>query len=167
MKHYFGTFIPMGILLILAITFAGGAMVAESGCAGNLTPVASVANPATQVEQTGLLILQAAQTAHAQTNPLTNKPVISTAQLDTVAVACDKIGRLGTTLAQALSDYSAAKAAGTSTTVLAASIQSLVADAVAALNTIGQSIPNGTAAAIDQAVVTALGIFTQIKAGTL
>lgn len=138
-----------------------------AGCHANLTPVAAVASPATQVEQTGMLILQAAQSAHAQTNPQTGRPIISTAQLDTVAVACDKIGRLGTTLAQALSDYSAAKDAGSSTTVLAASIQSLVADAVAALNTIGQSIPNGTVAAIDQAVVTAFGIFAQIKAAAL
>ena len=102
------------------------------GCAHG-TPVANVAAPSTQVEQTGSAILQAAQTAHGQINPLTNAPIISTQQLDTVALACDKIGRIGTTLAQALTDYSSARSAGTSTTALAASIQSLVNDATAAL----------------------------------
>lgn len=137
------------------------------GCAGNQTPVANVASPAIKVEQTGSAILAAAQTANSQTNPITNKPVISTVQLDVVALACDKLGRIGTKIAQGLTDYNAAKAAGSNTAALALAIQGLVADATSALGSISNAIPNGTVAAIDQAVASALGLYAQIKAGVL
>lgn len=151
--------------LIAALVLAGA--LAATSCAGNQTPIAAVAKPATSVEQTGSAILRAAQAAHAQTNPFTNQPIISTQQLDNVALVCDKLGRIGITLAKALSDYSALKAAGGNTAALAVAIQSLVADATAALDTIGKSIPNGTVAAIDQAVTEALGLWAQINAGVL
>ena len=150
------------IIVALLLTF--------TGCSHNPpppTPAAAVADAASKVEDSGTAILTAAQTANGQINPLNGKPVISTAQLDVVALACDKLGRLGSTLAKALTDYSAAKAAGANTAALAAAIVSMVNDATAALNTIGKSIPNGTVAAIDTAVTTALGLYATIKAGVL
>ena len=135
-----------------------------SGCHANLTPVANLADYATQVTQTAGLVLQAAQTAQATINPVTGKMLITTPQLDAVALACDKIGREATTLAKALTDYNAAKTAGTSTALLSASIQGLVGDAVNALQTIGKAIPSGTVAQIDSAVTSALGLYAQIQA---
>ncbi len=131
------------------------------------TPVAMVADAGTKVEQSGSAILTAAQTAAKQTNPVTNAPLISTQQLDDVSLVCDKLGRLGTRLAQLLTDYQAAKAAGSSTAALALAIQAIVADATSALQSISHSIPNGTVAAIDSAVTAALGLYAQIKAGVL
>lgn len=147
------------VLLLLTLSLVA--------CHPNLTPVANVANDATQVLQTAGLILQAAQTAQATTNPLTGQPLISTAQLDRVALVCDKIGRIGTVLAQALTDYNAAKLAGTSTTALAVSIQMLVADGTAALKTVNVVVPSGTVNAIDTAVVTGLGLYAQIASLSL
>jgi hypothetical protein len=142
-----------------------GLLVLTPACAGNLTPVAAVASNATKVELTAGQLLAAAQTAHTQL--LNGKPLISTAQLDQVALVCDKLGRLGTTLSKTLTDYQAAKVAGTSTTALAATIQTLVGDATAALQTIGQSIPQGTVATIDSIVTAALGLWAQIAAANL
>lgn len=153
----------MGAAVLLACVLVGSMM----ACAGNLTPVAAAASAATKVEQTGSLILKAAQTANAQINPLTGSPVISRAQLDAVAIACDTLGRLGTRLAQGLTDYQAAKAAGGSTAALSAAIQALVADATGALSDIGKAIPPGIVATVDQAVTQALGLYAQIKAGVL
>ena len=132
------------------------------------TPVGQVAAAATKVEQTGSLILSAAQSAAQTPNPLkAGTMLISGAQLDQVALSCDKLGRLGTALAAGLTNYNQAKAAGQNTATLAAAIQGIVADATAALNAIGKAIPNGTVAAIDSAITEALGLYAQIKASTL
>jgi hypothetical protein len=42
MKHYFGTFIPLSVMLVLALTFAGGALTAETGCAAHLSPKVTI-----------------------------------------------------------------------------------------------------------------------------
>lgn len=162
------TTIKAGVIL-LAVLLGGGALATLPGCAssGTLTPVGQVAKAADQVEQTGLVILHAAQAAHQQTNPLTGAPVVSTAQLDQVAIVCDKLGRLGTSLAQALPDYNAAKASGGDTSKLSAAIQALVGDATAALQSIGKIVPSGTVQAMDQAVAGALGLYAQIRAAVL
>ncbi len=153
-------------ILLVCLLLGVGAVTMPS-CAGHLTPVASVASPAAQVEQTGDAILKAAQAANATTNPLTGKPVISTAQLDQVALVVYKLGTLGTSLAQGLTAYSAAKAAGNDTTTLAASIQQIIASAVAALGDVGKAVPSGTVQAIDQAVAASLGLYLQLKATVL
>ncbi len=155
------------ILVALALV---ALVVPTSGCAssGATTSVGHVASAATNVELSADAILKAAQAA-AQT-PNTLKPgtmLVSGRQLDQVAIACDKIGRLGTALASALTDYNATKNSGQNTTALASAIQSMIADAVSALNSIGKIIPNGTVAAIDQAVTAALGVYASLKASTL
>lgn len=157
----------VGAILLAAALGAG--LVTTAGCAsaGNLTSVGQVAAAADKVEQTGLTILHAAQAAHQQTNPLNGQPLISTAQLDQVALVCDQVGRIGTALAQALTDYNAAKASGGDTAKLSASIQSLVGDATAALQAVGKVIPPGTVQSIDQAVTSALGLYAEIKAAAL
>ena len=157
------------LAILLAAALGAGVATSTSSCAssGTLTPIGQVAKAADQVEQSGLAILHAAQAASQQINPLTGKPVISTAQLDQVAIVCDKVGRIGTSLAQALNDYNAAKASGGDTSKLSAAIQSLVADATSALQTIGTVIPPGIVQQVDQAVTSALGLYGQIKAAAL
>lgn len=149
------------LALVFALAFV------MSGCAANLTPAAAVADTATKAIQSASIILKTAQTAHAQINPMNGKPVVSTAQLDQVALVADKLGRVGSLLSKTLSDYQSAKAAGTSTVALVAGIQSLVGDAMNALNEIGKAVPNGTVAAIDHAVAQAFGLYAQIRAAAL
>ena len=155
---------------VLLACLLAGATFSLPACAssGATTPVGQVASAGTKVEQTGSVILQAAQTAAQTPNPLkAGAMLVSAAQLDQVALACDKLGRLGTALAAGLTNYNQAKAAGTNTASLAAAIQSIVADATAALTTIGQAVPNGTVAAIDSAITSALGLYAQIRASVL
>lgn len=136
-------------------------------CANNPTPVVAVSQTAMKVEQTGSVLLKAAQDAHQILNPSSGAPLLSTAQLDQVALVCDKLGRLGTSLAAGLNAYEAAKAAGRDTAALAAAIQGLVKSASDALTTIGTYIPHGTVATIDQIVTEALGLYAQISATAL
>lgn len=149
----------------LALVFALAFVI--SGCGAQLTPAAAVADTATKAIQSASVILKTAQTAHAQTNPMTGKPVVSTVQLDQIALAADKLGRIGSLLSKTITDYQAARAAGASTVTIVAAIQALVGDAMSALNEIGKSVPNGTVAAIDQAVASAFSLYAQIRAAAL
>lgn len=149
----------LGLILLVAL---GGA-----SCAGNLPPASSVASVSANVEQTGLVILHAAQFAHQQTNPKTGAPLVSIKQLDYVALQCDHLGRLGTNIAQLLSAYSSAKGAKGDTTQLSVAIQAAVKSATDIVGLIGTAVPKGTVQAIDQAVASALGLYAQIKATTL
>ena len=138
------------------------------GCAEHYTtPVAAVAGTADKLEQSGLVILHAAEQAHGLTNTVNGQSLISTAQLDAVALACDKLGRLGTDLAAALNAYNAAKASGGSTVAAANAVQDLVAAASQALGDVGKAVPAGTVQSIDQAVAAALGVYAQLKASAL
>ena len=127
-------------------------------CKPNLTPVAQIANVAGQIEATADTIVLAAAKAQ-QTNLLT------TQQLAAVAIIGDIIGRTGKNLDAGLVAYNAAKAAGNDTTKLAVAIQQEIGVIVNALSDLGKQIPNGTVQAIDQGVVTILGLVAQVKAG--
>lgn len=140
------------------------AVLAGSACAGNLPPVSAVASATANVERTGLLILRAAQTAHTQTNPLTGRPLVTLPQLDAVAIQCDRLGKLGTSIAQLLDAYENAKAAKQDTAQLSAAIRAAIQSATTGLNAIGTAVPKGTVQQIDQAVTSALAVYAQIKA---
>lgn len=122
------------------------------------TKVAQIADVAAKVELSAGALLKQAQQAQAA-------GLITRTQLDVVALAVDKIGRLGLDLQSGLSDYNAAKTAGADTTKQAAVVNKIVADITQALADVGKAIPNGTVAAIDQAAVQVLGLVVQIKGG--
>lgn len=139
------------------------AVVSLVGCAGNLPPVSAVANAAGQVERTGLVILHAAQAAHTQTNPKTGGPLVTTKQLDYVALQCSQLGKVGTSLAQLLDAYESVKAAKGDTTQLTFAIQTAVKQATDILANVGTAVPKGTVQSIDQAVAQAIALYVQIK----
>lgn len=148
----------LGILLLFPLYAA---------CGAKLTPAAAVADNATKAVQSAGLILKAAQAAHTQTSPIGSRPIVSTQQLDQIALLCDKLGRTGSVLSTTISDYQAAKAAGSDTAMLSAKIQTLVSDAMSVLSLVGTVVPSGTVSAIDQAVAQAFGFYAMIKASIL
>jgi hypothetical protein len=151
-------------LLILSLALASVPVVA---CGGNKPPIVVVADATTKAEKVGLTILKAAQSAHYIVNPTTHQPLVSTGQLDRVAIYCDKLGRLGTDLSNGLKSYKAAKAAGTDSTAFASNIKALVAEAVQALQDIGKEVPKGTLSTIDEAITDGLAVYATIRAAQL
>lgn len=127
------------------------------------TKVAAVADIGAKLEASAGALLSQAQTASATVNPATGRTFISRDQLDVVAIAVDKVGRMGLLLEAGLRDYNAAKAAGGDTSSLVIVVQQTVADITSALNVIGKSIPNGTVASIDQAIGSVFSIIAQAR----
>jgi hypothetical protein len=127
------------------------------------TPVASVADSATKVEQSANVILHAAQTANATVVPSTGKPVISRDALDQVAIQVNKLGRLGTTLKSALDSYNAAKKAGADLTQQRLAVQQIVGEIASGINVVSGAVPPGTVSAIDNAVAAILSVLVDVR----
>jgi hypothetical protein len=129
------------------------------------TPIAVLANTSTQIEQSANAILHAAVDAATVVIPSTGKPLVSTLQKDQVALAVNRIGKLGKILQSALNDYGAIKAAGGNITQQQAAVQQAVSDIADALTAVGNAIPNGTVDAIDHAVDSLGEIILQVRNG--
>jgi len=148
--------------VLLAFALAGAAMSACADVTASQPPtkVAAVADVGSRIQDSANALLHQAQTA-ASTKLITDQ------QLVVVALVVDKIGRLGLDLRRGLDDYNAVKSAGGNTQVAAAALQTTISDITKALADVGKQIPNGTVAAIDQAVTTIFGILEQVKVGGL
>lgn len=127
------------------------------------TPVASVADVATKIEQSANVILHATEAGTMVIVPSTGKPLISRDQLDVVALAINRLGHLGITLKTALDDYNAVKAAGSDLTAQRIAVQQILVDVSAALNGINKAIPMGTLQAVDGAINTIFTIIASVK----
>jgi hypothetical protein len=153
-------------VILLACALGAGAMTLPA-CASvqtHVSPVADIANAAGKVEESAHVILVEAQKANQIPNPL--KPgelLVNRGNLDRVAIAVNKLGHLGLDLDAALGDYNAAKAAGKDLTAVRAVVSKALADISTALGDVGEAIPNGTLAAVDQAVGSILGILATVK----
>jgi hypothetical protein len=138
-----------------------------ASCAGNNPPptaVASVADVGTKIEQSGTVILHAAETANAAVVPSTGKPLITRQQLDDVAIGVNKLGHLGLALKYSLDDYNVVKAAGGDLTVVRAGVLKAVNDLTAAMNVITKALPAGTLKTVDDAVTDIFGFIADVKA---
>lgn len=155
----------ISVALVLGLT--AGMLGTTSACAHPKppTPVAQVADIATQLEQSANLLLHQAQTASVTTDALTGKPFITATQLAVVAEAVDKTGELGLTLKVGLDDYSTLKASGKDVTAQAAAITRLVGDLAAGFANVQHAIPAGTVATIDQTITTIAAILAEIRTG--
>ncbi len=132
------------------------------------TAVASAADVATKLQASANVILHAADAAGKTANPLANgTPLLSTRQVDLVAVDVYKLGKAGKRLKAGFDDYNAIKQAGGDLSAQRVAIQQAIADAVEALHDVSLAVPSGTVAAIDQGVADALAVIAAIKAGAL
>ena len=146
------TFQRKTVIILLALVF--------SACHANLTPSQNLANIAGQIEQTADQMILAAKTLN-----VSSPQVMTDNRLVAIAMAGDKVGRLGADLANALMAYSSLKSAGGDTTAQATQIQTIIGTMTQAFSDMGKQIPNGTITTIDQSVTKILGMIAQIKAG--
>ena len=153
-------FILIGLLLTAPVL---------ASCANNPppTPVATVADVASKIEDTAHEILTTAKTYHdsAVLNPINSTLLVSTATLDTVALAVNKVGHVGLNLKTALDAYNVAKIAGMDLTAQRLAVQKLMQAVTDAMADVGKAIPNGTIQQIDTLVVQVLGLVAQVKTG--
>ncbi len=129
-----------------------------AGCGTNLktnvSPVADIANAGGKIEESGQAIFKATIASTAPQNVKND-----------VALAVNKLGHAGLTLNAALTDYNAAKAAGTDLTKQRAAIQAGLAVVQQFLTDINKALPPGTLQAVDALVNVVLQAYTQIKVG--
>lgn len=134
---------------------------AYSACASirtNVSPVADVASAGSKIEDGAHAILVAAQSAEAS-------KLITRAQLDTVALAVNKIGYLGLDLKAGLDDYNSLKSAGKDLSGIRSGLQQVLATLTQTMQDIGKAIPPGTIQQVDQLATSVLGVIAQVKLG--
>jgi hypothetical protein len=146
----------LSILLLVGLCFSGCASTIKT----NVSPVADIANAGGKIEDTGQAIFQAVIQARTATPTL-----ISQSVADAVAIAVNRLGHAGLLLNVSLSNYNAAKAAGTDLTAQQAAIQAELATVNQFLIDIGQALPAGTLQTVDALVNTIVSIVVQVKAG--
>lgn len=147
---------PPAAAILLAIGLAATLPACASSQNPPPTKVAQIADVGAKVEASAGQLLKTATSLQAA-------GVITRAQLDIVAIAVDKVGRIGQDLKTALDDYNALKAAGKDPSAASAAVQKAIGDVVSALADVGKSIPNGTVQAIDQAVTAVFGVIAEVK----
>lgn len=154
------TTIP-GVPKLAAILFACALAGSMMGCASihtNVSPVADVANAGAKIEDSAHAIFVSAQSAEAS-------KLITRVQLDTVAIAVNKIGHLGLDLKASLDAYNVVKAAGKDLTVQRSAVQQVLAAITQAMADVGKAIPPGTVQQVDQLATSILGVVAQVQVG--
>lgn len=149
------------LLPILLAAGVGAAFLTMPSCAGfkvqtGVSPVADIANAGAKIEDTAHTILTAAATYQKE-------GAITRDNLDTVALAVNKIGHVGKDLKSALDAYNAAKAAAKDLTLSRTAIDASLSAIGQALADIGNAIPPGTLQRIDQAALAIVDVVMQVK----